>query len=339
MSLMRELLAEPNIADVFEQGQSYLQEQAEHLATVRAAVAERVTVLLRELRLSAHRESIDAPVLHLTMDDLVEYVSWNTWSLDDACYFAVALRTPTASIARRLAGCHLIYQAGRTLDDVVDGHFDYKGLRPTPLGHAIKRGGEHERAHAEHRLVLLAVLLILRGIGEFTASFGPVVHVSHVRTLLDSASKACVGALLELEIHGHLAAETYRELVELKSTSHNAILLRAFAGLADEHYVADLVEFGSRTSLLGQILNDAVDRFDDDRIGQPNVFRRADEVMPTGGLSTGDLALVFDQVRSILAVVGAISPVLRGACCAKFTTMILAADRVSVHQDTGKPTR
>lgn len=329
--LKEKLLADPLINQAFSQGQQFFRDRDRNLAIHREAVNTRIKTALRGFRGILDRASIPTQHMETLLNDICGYVEWLGWSLDDIGFFSLMLSIDSDLMARRIVACHFIYQSGRLFDDVIDEHKSYKGLNATPLGqrrHYWQSRHTNDTRHADKEILLIAVALLLQGISDYSACFGPTVPTDAIRSLTATASSACLGALLELNEQLDNDRNSYHELVKLKSTAHNAILLQPFYGLVSPCTYDQLHDFYQRTSLLGQIFNDAVDIEEDCQSGQINYFLNEDTERASA-LTPAEVEQLSSLLRELADTIQQrYIPSLHTPCYAKFSTFITKAEQI-----------
>ncbi|MFD2232818.1 class 1 isoprenoid biosynthesis enzyme [Phaeospirillum tilakii] len=321
------LLERAAVRGVCARAETFLGGSGERLHEQREAMRHRLAAVLEDLTRSLTADGIGGGEAIGTMLAAVgDYLGWLLWSVEDLAVLGTALSLPPDRFARRVVCCHLIYQSGRMLDDAIDGHADYKGLAPTMYGR-LSSGGERR---ARSQTTLAAIVLILRGVTDFAASFGETVAVAELARLTAHCTDACRGALIEMESGAALSEEGYLRLIDLKTTAHNTILLQSLAGLVEDDTRRRVEQVYRTASVLGQILNDAADLDADRRTGQVNWFL-------LDGRARGGEGLHREDADKLLAAFDALARLcldqpepLRLACCAKLKSMVDHCERFTV---------
>lgn len=329
MSLRDVLLEDAEIRHGFECGTAFFQERDDALRERRAAVAERLDIVLRDFHGAFARSHFASEDLENLIQEACAYLRWLSWSLEDVIAVAAALELDPRKMARRIVSCHLVYQSGRIIDDIVDGHESYKGRRQTLLG-ARRRGleGSGREWLAEKETLLVAVPLLMRGVRDYSACFGANAPVAAVHLLADSVSKACLGALVELSPERRRDKDRYEELVELKTTAHNSILLNPLFGVIEDDEFSRLRALHRKMSFLGQIFNDAADLAEDSENQQVNFFLLNAEEKES--ISFEDAVALRGELVDLLHEIERFEPRLREPCLAKFSTFVHAASPIDV---------
>lgn len=325
------LLEDKAIASVYTRGKSFFVDRAEDLSQHRSQVKARLELALREFGLSM--KSPDLPTEHLEslLADTQSYVQWLRWSLDDVGYYSLGLGLDSGLMARRIAACHFVYQSGRLLDDLIDGHQDYKGLKETSFG--ARRNYWREKGiqdRAEKECLLIAISLLLRGVRDYATCFGEFTPVAAIRNLLHTVTNACLGAIIELNEQIPHNPESYQQIVKLKTSAHNAILLQPFFGMVPMETFHELEGFYKQSSLAGQILNDAHDIEEDLQIGQINYFNVGGKSREGTALTESEVDKLGNILRELAGTIEAKSGGLREACAAKFSTIVDNAEQIEL---------
>lgn len=319
------------INEAFLHGQRFFQSQDKALVQHRKAIDQRLQVALREFRLSLRLKESKTDQLELLVSETCAYVHWLGWSLDDIGYLSICCGVNSDVMVRRIIACHFVYQSGRMLDDAVDQHEDYKGLRQTLFGvrkEHWKNRGETDQSRNEN--LLMAVALLLRGIRDYTTCFGHDIPNNALHNLLGDATGACLGAIVEINERPPNDEESYSALVSLKTAMHNSILLQPFHGLINPQEFRQLSHFYKKTSLVGQILNDALDVKEDLVNGQPNYFINVERTCENSTISFTEAERVRDLVRKLAIAARKNAPRFQEPCFAKIATLIHKSEQIPV---------
>ncbi|OLT35190.1 hypothetical protein BJF79_07045 [Actinomadura sp. CNU-125] len=219
------------------------------------------------------------PDLETLSRETLEYARRCDWTLIDLVALAAALRVGPAELGRRLASPLLAYQALRMLDDVIDGHLDYKGGYETFYGVMLRARGSDT---ARGLTICTAAALLAEGTRHLD---DPQVRQLH--ETLASATR---------ELHGigpneHL---DYLHMVAGKMGAYSSIIYGPV--LADVAEAQAVTKFLARTFFVSQVINDLHDLEDDRARGQPNfwlLYPSAREAATAFGLHLDELEAAY----------------------------------------------
>jgi hypothetical protein len=195
-----------------------------------------------------------------------DYVLWLQWTLLDLPLYAVALNTPHKKFAKLVSAVALIYQSIRILDDVLDNHLDYKGMKPTLLGNLSERFHEESKLLGKNSSILISLLLSIEGIRLLSIESSN----ANLLNMLDEYRKTVLGALLEYSPNSNNSLEFFDNLIKLKNVSFSRILLSSL-GFSNMSSFTLWVE---SLYYLSQQFNDFQDLEKDVLIGQPNFIHK-----------------------------------------------------------------
>jgi hypothetical protein len=185
------------------------------------------------------------------------YFARSDWAMLDMVALAACTDAPVQELSDAIAPGAVLYHCLRMLDDVLDGHDDYKGGSRTLYGEVRQASGDVSAVHAN---VLPAVLLVLQE--------GPTIPVEQ-RALLE---RTLSGMLHESFPAAPLDVEGYLQIASAKMGAYGRFLYApaiARFGSSDRDAVdAFLLE----SFVWSQVANDLYDLDDDARRAQPNYW-------------------------------------------------------------------
>ena len=240
-------------------------EHAERLELYRRAISQGIDSALDQLRAEMSELSGGNALVETVGEQMAEYVAWMQWSLWDLPVLAVALDPDPDEFRDAVAPCALAYVAIRAFDDVIDGHFAYKGRRDTLYGTVRETYGDAQRARALSTLA--GLLLCLDGLRRLADRNGPNAGAMF-SAVVGSLRRAVVGAMMEHAREPGLSEGGYVRMVRLKSVDYWRTLYSA----VDPEHASPLHGFFGRYYELAQYLNDVEDYDEDLRRGQPNLL-------------------------------------------------------------------
>jgi hypothetical protein len=199
-----------------------------------------------------------AAVLSSVATLVCDYASRSDWALLDLVALASSLPQPGEEIALSLAPTMVAYHALRMLDDVIDGHHDYKGRFPTLLGriHGLFDGRGSEAACN----LLPLLLMVFDSAHELTSEGRAFAE----RTLMGMLDEAIAGDITTLP--------RYRQMTEGKMVSYGMLLYAPALGFLDPASRRPVSRFLRLSFFLAQIINDLQDREEDRRRHQINFW-------------------------------------------------------------------
>ncbi len=192
------------------------------------------------------------------VEGIRDYAARSDWALLDLVALAACADDSSTDLAATIAPRALLYHALRMLDDVLDGHSNYKGGNPTLLG---ELQGDAELRHAAVAGNLIPLIMMI-------VRIGPGLHADD-RTLVE---RTLLGMLHECVCTAHASLDYYREVAREKMVAYGFLLYRAALEFFDSGIRSTLENFLARSFYISQIINDLQDREDDERRHQLNYW-------------------------------------------------------------------
>ncbi|TDC50229.1 hypothetical protein E1281_22350 [Actinomadura sp. KC345] len=206
-----------------------------------------------------------------------EYARRCDWTLIDLVALAASLRVGAAELSRRLAAPLLAYQALRMLDDVIDGHLDYKGGYQTFYGAMLRAHGADP---ARGLTICTAAALLAEG----------ARHLDEPQAL--RLHETLAAAIRELHGIGPNERQDYLGMVDGKMGAYSSIIYGPV--LADLAEARAVETFLARTFLVSQVINDLHDLDDDRARNQPNFWL----LYPSTGEAATACGLHLDELEA-----------------------------------------
>ncbi|MBD2896928.1 hypothetical protein amrb99_58800 [Actinomadura sp. RB99] len=220
------------------------------------------------------------PDLEALSRETREYARRCDWTLIDLVALAASLRVGPAELSRRLAAPLLAYQALRMLDDVIDGHLDYKGGYQTFYGAMVRANGV---VAARGLTICTAAALLAEGTRHLDEPQARQLH------------ETLAAAIQELHGIGPNEHQDYLRMVEGKMGAYSSIIYGpVVAELAE---VQTVETFLARTFRVSQIINDLHDLEDDRARNQPNFWL----LYPSAGEAATACGLHLDELEAAYA--------------------------------------
>jgi hypothetical protein len=189
---------------------------------------------------------------------IYSYFDRSDWAMLDLVALAACTTVPVDQAAAALAPNALVYHSLRMLDDVLDGHHDYKGGAKTLFGELMEDGdAPHLAAHAN----LLTAMIVM---ASTTAAL-----TGDERQLLE---RTLIGMLHESFPGEWRSPESYRQIAAAKMGAYGLFLYRPIVGFFEPAAQQTLEPFLVRSFVISQFVNDLQDREDDDARRQPNYW-------------------------------------------------------------------
>ncbi|MCA9773445.1 MAG: hypothetical protein KC466_13610 [Myxococcales bacterium] len=219
-------------------------------------VAARDAALGRALRPA---EGGGSAAMKALAEGVLAYARRNDWNWIDVLLLLACL-DEDAGVCERLGRAGLLYQSYRMVDDVLDGHRDYKGHYPTLLGELERAGRSPSEVSALTLLPALAMMC------EALDGSAPMEAFAAL------ARRTVLGALTECMPSEDLTLDRYEAIVEGKMVCYGLLLYGPAIEAAAPPEREALGGFLESSFFVAQVANDLVDREDDRRRGQPNFW-------------------------------------------------------------------
>jgi hypothetical protein len=212
------------------------------------------------VRLGHHPEGRLADVFR----ELKAYARQCDWNYIDPIILLACLERFDLSLLDRMARIGLVYQAFRMIDDVVDGHCNYKGAYPTLYG-ILKE----QRAYSTNVLsfsLLTAILMLCEAFAN------PVESSLILRRYLSHAQHTALGMLREYSFPKPLTFEAYASVVDDKMVNYGLLLYGPVLDVMPAPH-REIMQPTLKTSfLIAQITNDLAELKSDQTRGQLNYW-------------------------------------------------------------------
>ncbi|HXR78102.1 MAG TPA: methyltransferase domain-containing protein [Bryobacteraceae bacterium] len=192
--------------------------------------------------------------------------------MGDLPYFAAVIGPDPISFRQRLAPCALLYLAGRIIDDLIDRHYLYRGLRPTLLADLLE---SKACGNPDAMTFVTALLLCFESIGNLLAS-SRETSLEWASKVIKANRRALIGLMLEQTGRENWTPAYYDRLIQLKNVDYWRILYAAL----DPSFLSPLYPFLCAYYALAQKLNDVQGYARDESQGIPNlvsIYRMGDE--------------------------------------------------------------
>lgn len=189
---------------------------------------------------------------------IYNYFDASDWSLLDMIALAACAPATEEQIASAVAPNALLYHSLRMLDDVLDGHEDYKGGAPTLFGQ-LRSQPETRPLAAAGNLIPAMILAV-----SVSASLSGEDRRLYERTL--------IGVLHEAFAGDWRTDDGYRRIAEAKMGAYGMFLYRPAVLLFEPGIREKLEPFLARSFYIAQVVNDLQDRQEDHARQQPNFW-------------------------------------------------------------------
>lgn len=197
------------------------------------------------------------------VDEVLAYARRSDWNWIDVLLL-LACADEDSAVCERLGRAGLLYQAFRMVDDLLDGHRDYKGRYPTLL--AAVEGDPRFRRASPTALAVLPALAMVCGALDGAPPFAGFAA---------RARRTVLGALAESLAGADTGPEAYHRIVDGKMVCYGFVLYGPAIQAAPDDGRAALEDFLAHSFVAAQVANDLADRADDRRRGQPNFWNLA----------------------------------------------------------------
>ena len=317
---------------------AFTAEHGERVDDYRRLVSAGIDEALAELRAEMADASGGNALVTEIGEHLTGYVAWMQWSLWDLPVIAAAVEPDGDRFRHDVAGCGLVYIAIRMVDDVIDGHFSYKGVRDTFFGSVSETHGDAQRSRG--LATLAALLLCFDGLDRLARADG--LGGPTAGDVLRSLRRAVVGAMMEHTPEPRSSPDEYVRMVRLKNVDY----WRALYAAVDPERQSPLYPFLERYYELAQYLNDVGDYEDDARRGQPNLLalhaaggngcRPVDDPRPWGVTDEVE-ELLAERVLELGALAAELPDVERAAAETKLADLLDDARAAGLFVESGAP--
>jgi hypothetical protein len=206
---------------------------------------------------------------------IYDYFDRSDWTFVDLIALAACTSVPPEQVADLVAPNALVYHSLRMLDDVLDGHHDYKGGERTLFGVLSDDAGKSHLASAGNLIPAMIVMA--------TAS---VRLPAEERQLIE---RTLIGMLHESFPGDWNTAESYRQIALAKMGAYGMFLYRPVLLLFNAPDRAELDAFLVRSFFVSQLVNDLQDQEDDEARQQPNFWRMGREPEAAWGELVGEI--------------------------------------------------
>lgn len=215
------------------------------------------------------RQFVDGPLRRQAapvVAALGDYVSWLGWCVWCSAHLAPPLAVDGRDDARRVAAALIVYSGPRLIDDGIDDHRSYKGVRETTLERLARAFPEACPALLRSQVTLLGTWVLLHGLQRLRRHGGPEAAERTLRL----CERIAPGVVLESLHAAPLSWDQYQQVVTHKAVLYDEILYRNLLDPVSEPLKGRVLQTAGRLSRLAQYLNDFADRRDDQRSARAN---------------------------------------------------------------------
>ena len=226
---------------------------------------------------------------------LRDYVSWLGWCAWCSSHLAPPLDIAGGTDAKRMGAALVVYCGPRLIDDAIDDHRSYKGIRETLLDKLISAFPNTPTATTRCQVSLLGSWVLLYGLQRLRRH----AHEDAARRTLRLCEQIAPGAVLESLHPEPLTWEQYQQIVLLKAVYYDQILYRNLLDPLPAPVSGPLLEIAARISSVAQYLNDFRDQGDDRSSGRRNLlewFHSEDEFWDFCRSETKAIVASFDHI-------------------------------------------
>jgi hypothetical protein len=272
--------------------------------------------LLDEVFARIHAVRPESQPIFQLQTKIYRYFDFSDWSLIDMIALAVCAPATEQQVARSVAPNALLYHCLRMLDDVLDGHEDYKGGAPTLLGELNSQPDTRPLAFAGNLLPLMILAM------QSGATLPDEDRRLYERTM--------IGMLHEAFAPDWRAEGGYRRIAEAKMGAYGMFLYRPVVSLFDPEIGKTLEPFLARSFYLSQLMNDLNDQPGDETRQQPNFWLsgRNPEVASTE---------FMEEIGALSRACSEVSPLVRPYAHARVTDLIGYCLQVIQASDQNRP--
>lgn len=213
---------------------------------------------------------------------LHRYATISDWAIYDAIQLAACLPFDSRRLGEALAPRALLFLSIRMLDDSIDGHVTYKGHYATIVGEL--------KTSTEHAIEVNTIASLLIGL-EASRQVDPE-DLALAQTTLH-------GQLFEFDPVAADSLASYESMVTAKMVAYGLVVYGPLLRAIEPPFRHAVDGFVRRSLMLGQVVNDLVDRESDEERHQPNRWSLAEELGDTEAAFLSDLELLAEGCRTL----------------------------------------
>ncbi len=196
--------------------------------------------------------------LEMLIKAVKDYASLCNWNFIDLTFLLACIDSVDDTLLEQIAKLSLIYQAFRMIDDLIDGHIDYKGEGTTLYGKL--KSNPSTTSQVVTASILPALLMVCEGTQGIDSRYSVL------------AMNTIWGVLGETLGEPITTLDQYTAMVDGKMVAYGMLLYGPALNMLERQKQEHMNSLMRTTFLCSQIANDLVDRIDDAQRGQPNFW-------------------------------------------------------------------